>query len=1169
MTFPSDKLWDPATISPEQLQEYRSAAELAWGDDTRHEAYAGHPQPSAGQCWVTSRWLANKLGGRVARSAGHYVWLSPDSSHVVDLTGDQLAYKPEDLSHEGIKLDEDDTGLHYAPHQLTYRPGPAVYVAADHPLYPDLEPVEAESNERSRRFEERADQALQGLRTGRTADLIGADPYPAEEPQAASDYDHSVLMEAPLHDEPDAEPDEGEYNFVYANGQVHVAPADKFEQSDLAGHAGVNDEHQGPTAAGRVVVNGGTATWQVDGNLGLRAFHRILKDYTDQVGWRWGGMTSLDGEPINDEFAPKKSMYYSWDTVTGHLLMSERIAAFLPRPKREDPEDQVRIGRIEIQGKTARVAEREEEPRDILREWAEDYGYKLAEYPGGGNMNDKVKRHETLETEDYSDPNPVQRERPFFPSPPDERQPGGVFKCPHDGEIFPSFYLYQRHLDEEHPAQDFGDQQSGGFPELDPDAVAPPHFHEMRPETFPVSSFTQAARVPGFKLYSKLWGFDNDEHTHYVAFVDGSPVGYATVRRNGPGRVLAGRDRGTTLVLVQSAFPGRGIGTSLIRRLQVHYPEIVTKTATPSGERLLQRTGFVNVDGSTWRWSKDGEAADMIEAPIPFIYDIEEDHVIAGQPGQKMSDIPGSFNPSGIQEGVYEPGGKIVLKNLTNMFVTVRHLLDLWKWTPGLRGLKVKGVDLEDDAGRRQKLAAQDDATVGRRVAMMARTDPAAAGAIDALTQAGGQPYIVGGAVRDEFLGKIPHDFDLLVTGLDPDTADATLRALPGHVDLTGKKFGVFRYKAGAHEVEVALPRVDTSTGPQRRDFDAVVDPNRSVEDDLVRRDYTVNSVAVDANSGKVVDPYGGISDIKAGKLRTTHPSSFQEDPTRILRGLTAHAKHGFEPDEQTRSEMREHAPQISAESQELVLNELEKIFRTQDPAKAIGLAHDTGVLGYVFPELESMWAEDQNNPHHDLPKGPHSLAVLRNAQRLRGDPDFRLAALLHDVGKGVTQETDEDGISHFPRHDEVGAEMVNNRLRQLKYPNDRRQRIVGLVKHHMWPSFDSPRGARRFLNRVGDHADDLMSLREADFSGKRGLVDDADRQALAKAKSLVGLVRAQEQATTTKDLAINGQDLINLGLQPGPQFGTILQTLTNEVIDDPEKNDRTYLLQRAQELAS
>lgn len=154
--------FDPDSITQAQLHDMRTAAEQAWGDDTRHPNYVGHPQPSAGQCYVTSRWMADKLGGHVGTKSGHYFWVSPDKSHVIDLTGDQFGYPPHNMEALGVKLDEEDPGWEPTEDQKTWRPGPILYKRADHPLFKGFRVKTFKTeNPRVSLFKERANRALQ------------------------------------------------------------------------------------------------------------------------------------------------------------------------------------------------------------------------------------------------------------------------------------------------------------------------------------------------------------------------------------------------------------------------------------------------------------------------------------------------------------------------------------------------------------------------------------------------------------------------------------------------------------------------------------------------------------------------------------------------------------------------------------------------------------------------------------------------------------------------------------------------------------------------------------------------------------------------------------------------------------------------------------------------
>jgi tRNA nucleotidyltransferase (CCA-adding enzyme) len=203
--------------------------------------------------------------------------------------------------------------------------------------------------------------------------------------------------------------------------------------------------------------------------------------------------------------------------------------------------------------------------------------------------------------------------------------------------------------------------------------------------------------------------------------------------------------------------------------------------------------------------------------------------------------------------------------------------------------------------------------------------DPAARTASDALTEAGGRVFIVGGAVRDAVLGAQPKDIDLMCAGLTDEQIEAALAPL-GKLDFTGKAFGVFRFKKGDSEVEIALPRTERSTGTGHKDFEVMADPFLSPEEDLGRRDFTGNAMAYDIGEKSLLDPYGGADDLRAGKLRLVNENAFVDDPLRIVRALVAQARFGLEPEPELVDSMRANAHRIRHLPGERIQMELDKL---------------------------------------------------------------------------------------------------------------------------------------------------------------------------------------------------------------------------------------------------
>ena len=383
--------------------------------------------------------------------------------------------------------------------------------------------------------------------------------------------------------------------------------------------------------------------------------------------------------------------------------------------------------------------------------------------------------------------------------------------------------------------------------------------------------------------------------------------------------------------------------------------------------------------------------------------------------------------------------------------------------------------------------------------------------------------------------------------------------------------------------IELAPPRRELSTGPGRHDFEIVVDPSASVEQDLARRDFTVNAMARRLADGTLVDPYGGRADLEAGTLRTVSPSSFAEDPLRLVRGLRFVSQLGLDPEQQTLVQMREEAASVELVSGERIggglasdgMGELSKLLLGAQPAKALRLARDTGVLVHVLPEFEQSIGFEQESRWHALTVDEHTFEVVQAAADAGFPLRVRLAALFHDLGKPHVAWRGTDGRLHYyakhgyaeRSHEQVSAQLAEQALDRLRYPTDLRKRVVRIVRSHMIdPGKANPLRARRLLARYGAGLlFDLLDHKEADLRGK-GRPADED---LAKVERFRAIVREELGSPhRLADLSVSGDDLIALGYTPGPAIGQTLQTLLQEVVDEPALNRRETLLERAKELA-
>ena len=432
--------------------------------------------------------------------------------------------------------------------------------------------------------------------------------------------------------------------------------------------------------------------------------------------------------------------------------------------------------------------------------------------------------------------------------------------------------------------------------------------------------------------------------------------------------------------------------------------------------------------------------------------------------------------------------------------------------------------------------------------------------------------YEVGGSVRDTLRGLIPKDVDFLVRGHSVDDMLRELRR-HGHAEellVAGRLVGVrFWPSWGPRQgIEVVPPRREVPilsgepghTGNPHRDFRIEADPSLPVRDDLERRDFTVNAVARDLRTGEIVDPFDGCGDLAAGVLRVVSPTAFRDDPLRILRGVARRARDGLVPDDETTALMREWAPGIAGLSAERVREALDQILEGDEAAEALRLARDVGALAVAVPELAGTFGVDQHSQRHVLTLDEHLFETVGEGARRRAPLEVRLAALWHDVGKPLA------GTDGHPRdHAEIGARIAGEAIRRLTYDNDLVRRVCHLVREHAYHEErePSPLAARVFLARVGrDAAEHQLLLRRMD---RAATGQPEPEESLLQHDRFEALVRAEWRRPVTRgELAVDGDDLLAAGLEPGPEIGRVLADLLRAVIEDPEENRRERLLARA-----
>ena len=429
-----------------------------------------------------------------------------------------------------------------------------------------------------------------------------------------------------------------------------------------------------------------------------------------------------------------------------------------------------------------------------------------------------------------------------------------------------------------------------------------------------------------------------------------------------------------------------------------------------------------------------------------------------------------------------------------------------------------------------------------------------------------GRIYEVGGAVRDKHISPIlpDKDKDYLVTGIPLDELCSFLSQF-GKVDLVGKSFGVIKFLPskrfnGDHVFDIALPRKEYSTGPGHKDFKVEYDHNLRVEDDLSRRDFTINAMAEDLSTGELVDPLNGRKDIKKRLIKVTNPNSFRDDPLRMLRGVQFAARFEFELEEETLQSLHENADLIASISAERIQEELNKLLtKAKYPSAGFRLMQKVGLLKKILPELASCVGVTQPGGYHAYDVFEHSIMTVDFAPR---DLVLRLAALFHDVSKPETKVPTQDGAT-FYGHEKRGSRVARKVLQRLRYSNQIIEQVTLLVDKHMFTTGVTDKGVRRLIRKMGEELIfPLLELRRADVAaqGKGGSTKDVD-----ELEERIRLELERKPPFGLKDLEVKGNDIMDtFKIPPSPLVGQVLNYLLELVLDNPELNQKTRLMKEA-----
>lgn len=409
--------------------------------------------------------------------------------------------------------------------------------------------------------------------------------------------------------------------------------------------------------------------------------------------------------------------------------------------------------------------------------------------------------------------------------------------------------------------------------------------------------------------------------------------------------------------------------------------------------------------------------------------------------------------------------------------------------------------------------------------------------------------FIVGGYVRDYLLGIETLDIDI-TTDATPNEIEnifkSTYKTIP-----TGIKYGTISVIVDNHTIEITTFRSENfyedNRHPEKINFE------KSIEKDLSRRDFTINSLAYNYTDG-LIDLYNGIEDLENGIIRSIGDPNerFREDSLRMMRAIRFASKYDFKIERYTFEAIKNFSNLIENISTERINKELTKMLLEKQPSKAINLLYETNLLNYILPEIEIMVGFDQKNPYHIYDLYTHSLKTLDNTLPIL---ESRLAALFHDTGKIETQFFDENGIAHYYGHNKISVEIARKALKRLKYSNKVINLTLKLIeKHQINPMQITDKGIRRLINYIGiDNINLLANLQYADSSASsiKGNMLFTNK---------VQKVLKEKKPFSKKNLQINGHDIMKFGIK-GKNIGIALDDIMEIVLENPDENDKVELL--------
>ena len=422
---------------------------------------------------------------------------------------------------------------------------------------------------------------------------------------------------------------------------------------------------------------------------------------------------------------------------------------------------------------------------------------------------------------------------------------------------------------------------------------------------------------------------------------------------------------------------------------------------------------------------------------------------------------------------------------------------------------------------------------------------------IETCHKAGFSAYAVGGCVRDSLLSRTPGDWDITTSALPEEIK----KLFPKTID-TGIKHGTVTVRMDSESFEVTTYRIDGEYKDSRHPESVTF--TDKIEEDLARRDFTINAMAYNDVAG-LIDPFGGMEDLKAGVIRCVGDpiKRFSEDALRMLRAVRFSAQLGFRILPETLDAMQVLAETVSAVSAERIREEIVKTALC-DCEKAFRILCATGILDVILPELSKCFNVEQNIKYHLYDVGTHTMIVTKNVP---AKTHLRMAALFHDLGKPEKRTTEPDGINHFKGHAEVSVRLSEDIMKRLKFDNKTTDKVLRLVKYHDREIVLTKKAVKRAVLDVGDDIFlDLLDLKRGDCLGQNPMHTRHRLALYDEIEKIYNECKADNEAFSLRDLAVGGRDIAALGFV-GKEIGELLNALLNHVLEFPEDNQKEKLI--------